>query len=250
MKISQRSSRAWKPVLLLAPLLVVLAVGCTQPRPTETPTPTATAAPLEKSVIGDIKQKAEEQIERAQTAINQLEAELRRNQGAFGDTAQSRGATQSARFDCPKDCICFPSTNTSAPNYSPTSGYEIYCMRGSAARVRGAFEESKKAFSEGKYSEALGLAIAAEVLARSDLREMEVAIKAAGVQKTRHDTVKNSIGNIRRIIKGIGGGTGVKKEQMTCPVGIFAHEGEGDIAPHGEPGNRDFSHLERVKQAL
>jgi HEPN domain-containing protein len=102
---------------------------------------------IEKPIIseGDIKQKAQEQIKRAEEAIRKLEEALK-----------------SVEFPKPVMRPVFPGEELS-------NGYK----RSASVLLEQAkehLEKAKKAFEEGKYGEAFGLAVSAQPLAESGLR--------------------------------------------------------------------------------
>jgi len=105
---------------------------------------------------GDIKQKAEEQIKKAEEAIKKLEEELSKEsseseEGNLSEKLEQQSTTTKRRFKLRVEW----QTATSNGN----------------ARVMLA----KKAFEEGKYGEAFGLAVSAQSLAENGLRILLVS---------------------------------------------------------------------------
>jgi len=112
---------------------------------------------------GDIKQKAEEQIKKAEEAIKKLEEELSKEsseseEGNLSEKLEQQSTTTKRRFKLRVEW----QTATSNGN----------------ARVMLA----KKAFEEGKYGEAFGLAVSAQSLAENGLRMLLMSRVSSPVQ--------------------------------------------------------------------
>jgi hypothetical protein len=106
---------------------------------------------------GDIKQKAEEQIKKAEEAIKKLEEELSK------ESSESEEGNLSEKLEQ-------QSTTTTKRRFKLRVEWQTATSNGNARVML-----AKKAFEEGKYGEAFGLAVSAQSLAENGLRILLVS---------------------------------------------------------------------------
>ena len=128
----------------------------------------------------DIKQKAQEQIKKAEEAINQLEEFLnRRYSNPLNQYPRQRLRTPTPSESILGESVITESSGKQATSTSPkpagilipAPSYRVgYSPETLLTQAKEHLEKAKKAFEEGKYGEAFGLAVSAQSLAENGLR--------------------------------------------------------------------------------
>ncbi|HZX01227.1 MAG TPA: Kazal-type serine protease inhibitor domain-containing protein [Candidatus Paceibacterota bacterium] len=170
-----------------------------------------TAAEKEKN----IKEKAEEQIKRAEKAIGELESELA---GITIDESGTRRVvirpnekTGPIRLDPTPARI---STNTTVERQTPKTDFGDR-MKAGLDMAGGMLANAKTAFADGKFGEAFGQARAAEVLARNGLRKIVNEAEKSEREGRDADTPKiEDVNSAAPIVPG----TGKTKEKIVPEV--------------------------------